>query len=185
MMPTLSITNQGGAELPVGDEADVDDRLLAGDFPGNEQQEGEAGDGGGANDECRVEPIVLLPFVEHDLEEAEAKRDEHETDPVDLEPAPQMLGAFPAQGFRLVDEQVDERERKEAHRHVDEEDPVPGDIVGDVAADRRSERRRHDHRHAVKGEGLRAFRGREGVGEHRLLARREAAAAEPLQHAWR
>ncbi len=52
------------------------------------------------------EPIVLLPFVEHDLEEAEPKRDEQETDPVDLEPAPQMLGAFAAQGFRLVDEQV-------------------------------------------------------------------------------
>ncbi len=38
---------------------------------------------------------------------------------------------------------------------------------------------------AVEGEGLRALRGRKGVGEHRLLARREAATAEPLEHACR
>ena len=50
-------------------------------------------------------------------------------------------------------------------------------------AERRPDGRREDDRHAVDGHGHAALRGRERVGQDRLLARPEAAAADPLQDA--
>ena len=139
----------------------------------------------GGDDEARVEPIILLPLVEHDLEAAEPKRDEQEADPVDLEAAPPLLGALSAQDLRLVDEESTSASESRPIGTLMKkiqcqeilsviEPPIVGPSAG---AD--------DHGHAIEREGLRALRGRKGVGEHRLLARREAAAAEPLEHAGR
>ena len=67
--------------------------------------------------------------------------------------------------------------------HVDEEDPVPGVVVGDPAADRRADRGRDDDGDTVQRERLRPLLRRKRIREHRLLAGRHSAAADPLQDA--
>ena len=129
------------------------------------------------------EPIVDLAAVEHDFETAERRRDQREADPIDLQSAGQALLAFALEHLGLVDEPMHQRERSKPDRHVDEEDPVPGEIVGDPAAERRADGRRDDHGDAVEREGLAALFRRKGIGEDGLLAGRHAAAAEPLQDA--
>ena len=174
---------KGDAELLAPEQTDVDDRILARQFPRHERQERKPGDDRAQEDEARIEPVVLLPLVEHDFEKAEPQRDQNETNPVDAKSAAPQCETLPDQCPRLVDERGDERERKRSNRDIDEEDPVPGRIVGDVAADRRSERRRDDDGDAVSRESLRALRGWKRVGEHRLFAWRHAAAAQPLKGA--
>jgi hypothetical protein len=84
---------------------------------------------------------------------------------------------------RVGDEVVRQEERQDPDRHVDEEDPAPVVVVRDEAAERRADGRREDDRHSVHGERHSALRWRERVGQDRLLARPEPAAAEPLEHA--
>ena len=105
------------------------------------------------------------------------------SDPIDLEPAREPLARSLFEYFRLLDQPLDEHERKNAERHIDEENPVPGIIVRDPAADGRADGRGHDDRNAVDREGLRALPQRERIGQHRLLAGRHAAAAKSLQDA--
>ena len=84
---------------------------------------------------------------------------------------------------RIFDHAVGEKERQQAERKVDEEDPVPVVVVGDPAAERGADGRSDDDGHAVEREGLAAFFDGEGVGEDRLFAGGESAAAETLQDA--
>ena len=122
-----------------------------------------------ADDERRVEPVVLLPLVEHDLSAPRPTAISAEADVVDAARSFALRGD---EVRRIRDHRAAEQQRDDADRDVDEEDPAPGEVVGDEAAQRRSDRRRQHHRHAVDGEGHAALRGREGVGQDRLLAGR-------------
>ena len=152
--PTANMTKNDVPKLPPADQPDVDDRVVAGQFPWDEGEERHAGHRRCTDDEVGVEPVILLPLVEHDLEEAKPHRDQKETDPIDLKPVPPQCFALPDQGWRLIDEGGHERERDRADRDIDEENPMPGRIVGDIAADRRPQRRRDNDRDPVGGESL-------------------------------
>lgn len=71
----------------------------------------------------------------------------------------------------------------DADRHVDEEDPRPGDVLDEVARQHRAERRGHQDRDAERAhDGAPALRRRD-LEHHGHADRRDHAAAEPLQHA--
>ena len=76
-----------------------------------------------------------------------------------------------------------ERQRDDADRQVDEEDPAPGDVVDEPAAEDRAQDRAEQHRDADDAhhaaDALRAG----GAGEDRHAERHQHAAAEALQHA--
>ena len=127
-----------------------------------------------------AEPVLLLALVEHELQAADADRDQAEAHEVDLGSLALLLRF---QIRRVFDHAVAQVERQQADGQVDEEDPVPVEVVGDPAAERGADGRRDDDGHAVDGEGLAALFDGEGVGEDGLLAGREAAAAEALQDA--
>src|ERR1700678_3999975 len=144
----------------------------------NERCGGEDGEGA---DHGVAEPVFLLAFVEGELEAPDAESDKAETHEVDLE----MLGLLAAalEVRRVFDHAVGEPEGEYADGDVDEEDPVPVEVVGDPAAEGGADGRCDDDSHAVDGEGLTAFFDGEGVGEDGLLAGCEAASACALEDA--
>jgi hypothetical protein len=72
---------------------------------------------------------------------------------------------------RIFDHAVRQEEREQADGQVDEEDPVPVEVVGDPAAERGADGRREDNGHAIDGKGLPALLNGEGIGEDGLFAR--------------
>ena len=75
-----------------------------------------------------------------------------------------------------------QEQAQQTHRHVQKEDPAPVEVVRDVAAQRRPDGRRTHHGQAIHRERLPALLRREGVGQDRLLARRQASAPCALQY---
>ena len=128
-----------------------------------------------------AEPVLLLALVEGELEAADAEGDEAEAHEVDFEMPGLLAPAFEMR--RIFDHAVAEIEREDADGKIDEEDPVPVEVVGDPAAEGGTDGGRDDDGHAVDGEGLAAFFDGEGVGQDGLLAGRETAAAGALQDA--
>jgi len=84
---------------------------------------------------------------------------------------------------RVFDHAVAEVERQEAHGEIDEEDPVPVEVVSNPAAEGGADGRRDDDGHAVDGEGLATLLDGEGVGEDGLFAGGETAASCSLEDA--
>ena len=166
-------------EVAVTEEAHLHHRMLLPPFPDDEADQRHRGDGSEDRDGVGIEPILLLPLVQHVLERAEPDGDEAQPDAVD--------GAYVLlrlhQVRRVHQDAGGEQHRDDAHGHVDEEDPAPRVVVGDEAAERRADGGRHHHRHSVHRECHAALRGRERIREDRLLGRSEAAPADPLEHA--
>ncbi len=128
-----------------------------------------------------AEPVLLLALVEGELETAYAQGNEAKTHEVDLV-VPGPLFAELERG-RVFDHAVAEVEGQQADGYVDEEDPVPVEVVGDPAAESGADGGRDDDGHAVDGEGLAAFFDGEGVGEDGLFAGGETAASGSLKDA--
>ena len=97
-----------------------------------EDVEGGRGDDRLDHDLARGEPIELLAAVEEDLQRGDGDAQRREAEPVEL-----GRGVL----LRLDDEHADADEGERADRHVDIEDPAPGDVVGQPAADHRAEHR--------------------------------------------
>ena len=152
-------------------------------LPDHQRDQAERRRAGKGDDHVRAEPVVALAFVEHEFERAEPDRDQREADVVDAQSLAEQLPPLLFGAGGLVDQRADQKQRDQSHRHVDQEDPVPGIVVGDPAAERRPDHRRDHDRDAVDRKGLAALFGRKRVGEDRLLAGRHAAAAEALQDA--
>ncbi len=150
-------------------------------LPPSEDYEGDGSKDGEGADHRIAEPVFLLAFIEGELEAAYAEGYKAETEEVDFE----MLGLFHAEfEMRWVfDHTVAEIERDEADGDVDEEDPVPVEVVRDPPTESGADCGRDDDGHAVNGEGLTTFFDGEGVGEDGLLAGGEAATARALQDA--
>lgn len=75
-----------------------------------------------------------------------------------------------------------EQQRQQADRNVEEEHPPPREAVGNPPTQRRTDgRRRHDS-HTVECESRPQLCGRKRVDQDRLCHRRQAAAANSLQH---
>src|SRR6185437_16303039 len=78
-------------------------------------------------DKVRSEPVFLLALVQHYLKAADAERKKTN--------APVVNAAFAALDVRrILDEQGDHRDRRDAHRNVDVEQPAPAIAVSDPAA---------------------------------------------------
>jgi hypothetical protein len=60
------------------------------------------------------------PFVGHDLEAAETRRQQQKPDPVDLEPAGGARAAFALENLGFMHQRVDEDKGDHADRTVDE-----------------------------------------------------------------
>ena len=91
------------------------------------------------HDEVRAEPVILLPFVEHDLQAADADDQQADSPVVDA-----SFFAMPQVG-RIPDENLRQDDGDDADGNIDVEDPAPAVIVGEPAAgDRTQHGRDHD-----------------------------------------
>ncbi|NYH20169.1 hypothetical protein GGD41_007397 [Paraburkholderia bryophila] len=128
-----------GREIAMLEKPQVDDRIRLGQFPDQEQQNAERGHDRHPHDECRVEPVLVVTLVQHDLQRADAEYQRRETDIVDL----RLRGGLgPPLHLR-----VHHRTRENADRHVDQERPLPRVVLGDPAAEQGSRDRRDDGHH--------------------------------------
>src|ERR1039458_5528994 len=175
------LQEDGGAEVAVLQQFQVDDGVLVVPLPVGEEDEQADGEDGGEADHGIAEPVLFLALVQRELEQADADGDQSEAHEVDL----QALGVAFArlQERRVLHHAVAQVERQQADRDIDEEDPVPVEVVGDPAAEGRADGRRHHYRHAVERERLAAFFNGERVRQDGLFAGGQAAAAEALQYA--
>ena len=114
-------------------------------------------------------------------------------------PSPMAISAAPGQSSRmprrrrslalrrsslgLGDEQLHQQQRQNADRDIDQEYPVPGEMVGDRAAEHRADGGRQDHGKPVHGERLPAPLRRKGVHQHRLRDGLQSAAGDALNDA--
>ena len=122
----------------------------------DEDQRG-GGDDGEDDDEVRFKPVVALALVEDDLQSAQAKRNEAETDVIDFgfaELAALEIG-------RVLNKPRGQQQGNDADGNVDEKNPAPGEVVGDPSAERGADRGSGDHGDAVNGKGHAALGGRE------------------------
>ncbi len=133
------------------------------------------------DDHGRAKPVLLLALVEGEFETADAKGDKAKAHEVDLV----VLGPLFAEleRGRIFDHAVAEVEGQQANRYVDEEDPVPVEVVRDPTAEGGADGWRDDDGHAVEGECLAAFFHGKGIGEDGLFAGGETAASGSLKDA--
>jgi hypothetical protein len=137
---------------------------------GDEEEEGPADPDG-------AEPVILLAFVEDDLQEAGPDDEGAEADVVEGRDAGVLdVG-------RVVDEAVDHEEREQADRDVDVEGIAPGVGVGEPSTEGGAEDGGDDDAEGEDGHGGSAFGGREGFEEDGLRERLERASACALDDA--
>src|SRR6476469_1276467 len=99
------------------------------------------------------QPILALAFVQNNFQRAKAKRNEGNSDVVDLELAagPRCLGFF-NKLRRIRNEPVSKNQTDQPDGHVDEKYPAPGEVVCDPAAKGWPDSWRCHDGHAVKRE---------------------------------
>ena len=124
--------------------------MAVGEFPDDEEGQGDRRDQRAADDEVRLEPVQVVALVEDDLQGADA---DHQGDQADVVHR-RLLDHHRACLQLLVDDESGEQ----ADRHVDEEDPRPAVVVGDPAAEDRPGDRRHHRDHREQGQGHAALR---------------------------
>ena len=78
-------------------------------------------------DEVGREPVLLLTFIEHDLQGSHADDEQPNSPIVDT-------GAFPAEIWRIEDEGLRKKNSEHADGDIDIEDPTPAVIIGKPAA---------------------------------------------------
>ena len=131
---------QGAADSEVADleQPDVDHWTRMVPFPHREQAERDGRDGEQAEDERGGEAVILLELIEKHLQGAKTKR--HQTEPqiVELQALAQQLFAVFDQCFRLTHENRNQHKGDQPDRQVNQENPVPGEVIGEPAADQRA-----------------------------------------------
>src|SRR5205823_4392951 len=103
------------AEVVVAEQAQIDDRMVLGGLPGEEQREAQRGDDREAEDEARAEPVELAALVEHELQAADAKHEQRHADAVNR----QLAG----RRFAVLEQMPGEERREYPYRDIDQEDP--------------------------------------------------------------
>src|ERR1039458_6552047 len=165
------------SEVAVLKQLEIDHGLVL--APGVPEEDGEAGDEeeeGPANPEG-AEPVVLLAFIENDLEQAGPDDERAEAEVVEG-------GDFGVLDVgRVVDEPVDHEQREDADRDVDVEGVAPGVGVGEPAAEGGAEDGRDADSEGEDGHGCAAFDRREGLEQDGLRERLQGSAARALNHA--
>ena len=103
-----------------------------------------------------------MTLIEHDLERAERRGQQRKSDEIEI-CFPVKLLAFLVCCSAVLDENVNEPEREQADRRIDEEHPVPRVIVSDPAAESWAYDRCDDDGDAIKRKCLSAFFWRKGI----------------------
>ena len=152
--------------------------LLVKPFPNHERNKSGGRKDCKSENETRAEPVVLLPFIEHHLQGADAEREQGDSDVVNFQS--RAREALYPRG--IFDEAKDQEQRQNADRQIDEENPAPGVVIRDPSAEGRSDRRRDDCGDAVEREGQTALFGRESVRQDCLGHGLKPATADPLQN---
>jgi hypothetical protein len=135
------------------EKLEIDERTFLAPLPDAEGDHAEDKEEGEEADEARGEPVVLLAFVEHDLQAAHGYCEKREADIIHIAQARGVC--FDPR--RIFDEACNQKKGHYADRNVDEEDPAPGKVVGDPAAQCWTDGWREHGDKAVEGEGLAAL----------------------------
>ncbi len=114
---------------------EIDDGMFGRELADDEAGDTDDREHGQDHDEVRAEPVVLLALVEHDLQAANADRQQADAPVVDA-----ALCSV-AKIRRIEDEHFGQDERDDADGDVDVEDPAPAVVVGEPAAGDRPEHR--------------------------------------------
>ncbi len=170
----------GAGEGAVLEQAQVDHRMVVVQLPEHHGDQSHHGDDGEGHDEGAGEPVVALALVQHDLEGRQADDHQGEADEVDLLA---VLQAQPLEVRRIHEDGAGEHHGQDAHRDVDEEDPVPAVVVREPAAQHRPDDRGEDHADAVHRHGLPVLLRREALHQDALGGGLEPAAAQALEDA--
>ncbi len=159
-------------QLAALQDPQVHDRVLRRELVPHEGDERHGADDGVRRDLARVEPVEPLAALQHDLERADAGRQQQQPDVIDA------LGLLLKP--RVLDEAERERQRQHADGNVDVEDPWPAERVGDVAAERGPQRRPHHHPHAEDRHRRPELLARELLVQDRLRGGEQRATAQAL-----
>src|SRR5208337_1493571 len=166
--------------VAIFEEMQLDDGILLAKLPKDCADQADSRKHGAPDDEVRFKPVVALPFIENDLEEAEADAEESQADVVNLDA---QAIAFPGDMRRIGDERGGHKDGEDSDGNVDEEDPAPGVVVCDPAAQSGSDDGRSDDAHAIDGHGHALLFARKALDEDGLGDGLQAAAARSLQDA--
>src|SRR6267154_5633347 len=136
------------------------------------------------HDEMALEPVFTLTLVKNNLQGAEAKSDQRDTDVVDLQFAADScrLG-FLYKLWRVGNESLRENQTDQTNGNVNEKYPAPGEMICDPTAQRRPDCGRGHDGHAVKSKCRRALGSGKCVHQDGLLDWGQTASAHALQDA--
>jgi hypothetical protein len=174
-MPTTAMKPVPTAKVPVGEDRQGEDRLVRGQLAQHEPDEPRDRDDPECHDRPRVEPLLTLAAIQHQLQAGEAHHHQHESERVD----PSRL--FEVR--RVEQERAGHEEAGEPDRQVDVEDPAPRPVVRDPASERGSEDRAHHDSDAPHGHRQAALFEREDLPHDRLGHRDDRPAPDPLEDA--
>ena len=162
-----------GGVAPDFEHTQIDDRLARHPLAHQERDEAAAGDDRERVDELRLEPVVLLAEVEHELQRADPhaqKADSPVVDPLGL--APQVR--------RIEHVELRHHQRSDTDRQVDVEHPPPAVCIGQPPTEHRAEDWRDDDAEAPEAHGTPAVLWWEGFEEDCLRKRLHRAACRTL-----
>src|SRR5207248_3975779 len=126
--------------------------------PGDESR---CGENRSAGNPAGSEPVFLLTFIENDLEGSDAEGNQGEAGVIDVRFCVTDALLLPLQIWRIFDQPMSEKQRQNADRDVDEEDPVPAIVIGNPASYSGANGWRDHDRHAINGEAEPTLGGRE------------------------
>ncbi len=177
--------DEGDREGPSGEQGQVQQGAIAVpqllDLPPDQGHKGNHHHDRKKGNQVRSEPVILLAFIQNELQGAKGQADQAKAQQVQLDAALFRLRDFFLNIWRIFHDPVGQEEGQQADRHVKKEDPAPIEVVGDVATQRRADRRGDDHRQAIHGEGLPALLRGKGIRQDGLFTGRKTAAAHALQ----
>ena len=130
------------------------------------------------DDERRLEPVVLVAFLQNRLQRRKADGHGNNAGPIALLEQGQLHRL-------LLKGEVERNYHHQARRGVDEEDRLPAIILGEIAADRRANRRGEGDRERKQRQAERLLRFGQAGQHHGEGHRNEHAAGKTLQTAQR
>ncbi len=154
---------RGHAEPPVAEQAQVEHRVAGPQLPGREQPEGEEGQAEGGERRGRRPPLVgALDDGVHEGAQAD-----------DRQAGADQVERLLLRVLRPRDEPGAEHEGGDDHRHVDEEDRAPPEVLEQPAGGDGADGRATAGDAGPDRDGLRPFVGGEDVGEDRQRRRHD------------
>ena len=164
-------------EVAILQQLQIHNRIRVPPFPPHKECQRDQGQHEGHGDVAIAKPVLFLTLIEDEFQAANA--DCHQAQPDSIDGV--GFRSFLHQVRRILHHVVAEQQGNDADRQVDEEDPMPIEVVGDPAAQRRTDRGCGHHCHAIEGECLASLFHRKRVREDGLFAGSQSSTAKTLQ----